>query len=89
MLDKIAGAYGWSIPQIANLTLFQLRKLSFEIDRRNLEDKSMLADVIRVANHGDKNQYDRFVKSLDIKPQDFVEQPSLPAGSDGFVYHKE
>ena len=49
----------------------------------------MLADVIRVANHGDKNQYDRFVKSLDIKPQDFVEQPSLPAGSDGFVYHKE
>ena len=89
MLDKIAGAYGWSIHQIANLTLFQLRKLSFEIARRNLQDKSMLADVIRVANHGDKNQYDRFVKSLDIKPQDFVEQPSLTAGSDGFVYHKE
>jgi hypothetical protein len=49
----------------------------------------MLADVIRVANHGDKNQYDRFMSSLKPTLPNGSERPSLPPATDGFVYEKE
>ena len=65
-----------------------MKKLSVEIDNRNLGEKKMLADVIRVSNHGDKNQYDRFVQSLKPAIPKNQDRPSLPA-SDGFVYKKE
>ena len=87
MLDKFGGAYGWTISQTASLTLFQLKHLSLEIDKRNLGDKKMLADVIRVANHGDKNQYDRFVASLRPAIPESKKTPTLPAGD--FVYEEE
>lgn len=89
MLHKFAESYGWTLQQILKLTYFQAKELSLQIDKRELFDRRILADIIRVANHADKNQYDRFLSSLEIPSQleGKSASPAIPDG--GFDHVKE
>jgi hypothetical protein len=89
MLHKFAACYGWTVQQIMKLTYFQVKELSLQIDKRELFDRRILADIIRVANHADKNQYDRFLSSLDLPPQLGSETASPATPSSGFGHVKE
>ena len=89
MLHKFASCYGWTLQQIVKLTYFQAKELSLQIDKRELFDRRILADIIRVANHADKNQYDRFLSSLELPSQlgSKSDTPAIPSG--GFEHVKE
>lgn len=75
--------------EVVGHTFFQLKNLAIEIDEQQTVDRRLLADTVRVANHGDRNEYERFIRSLEVIRSEEIKQPaSLPA-SDGFVYTEE
>jgi len=70
LLDRFAASYGWTVVQTTRCTIFQLNHLGKEMTFRIGQDRRIQLDMMRVAEHADKQQYDRFGKGL------------MPEGSD-------
>ena len=69
LVDLFLTEYGWTIPQLLELTWYQLSTLSKVIQSRRYERNHTLGNIIRVAQHGKESQYKSFMKSLKPKEQ--------------------
>jgi len=59
-----AGEYGWSVAKIVSHTYFQIKSLGSAIAERTYLNRAIQANLIRVANHAKKNDYERYLDTL-------------------------
>ena len=57
---------GYTVKTLLQLPLSSIRKLATSILKRKVLEIRRQADIIRVAQHADKNDYQEFVNALDV-----------------------
>jgi hypothetical protein len=68
ILDTCSRNYGWTFEYVLSLTLFQVNMIIDTILSRESYERRINVDSIRVASHGDKGAYEKFVNALEYRP---------------------
>jgi hypothetical protein len=84
MLDEFLSEYGWTIEQAISCTYHQLSALGRKVAQRSVETTKQQLDVFRIAQHGSKEDFSRYVRSLDSAVPKALEKQT-PAVGEGDV----
>lgn len=88
VLDQYMSAYGWTLRETLKLTLYQAKEFSRRIARRVYQERVVLANLIRAAGNADRDEFVRYLESLDPDRSSELEHPSPEASvriPEGFV----